>query len=63
MTAPLTGMNDNGHSNNSPQESKAGGLEGMQVFVCVLEGVGEEVTAQTVLIPSAIPPHRPTVVP
>lgn len=63
MTAPLTGMNDNGYSNHSPQESREGGRERMRVFVCVSGGAA----ARTVpsLPPSLlpIPPPLPPVVP
>lgn len=35
LTAPLTGMNDNGHSNHSPGEA-----EGETMGVCVCQGRG-----------------------
>lgn len=54
MTASLTGMNDNGHSNHSPREA-----EGETVGVCVCES-GERVggtEAQTISTSHPKPPH------
>lgn len=57
MTASLTGMNDNGHSNHSPREA-----EGETVGVCVCVS-GERVGAPGPR--QSAPPHSkpPTVVP